>query len=130
MFDWATNQTVAMKDITDGTSNTILAGESVPWLCANISFFGFGGGHAGCTIPVNWNSNSMNGAAGCIATSTGLLGCRYTQNNRGWHSMHPGGCNFVFADGSVHFIKNSIQVPTLCALGSHQGGELVNADAY
>ncbi len=44
--------------------------------------------------------------------------------------MHPGGSNFAFADGSVHFLKNSINQATFCALGSRAGGEVVSSDAY
>ena len=44
--------------------------------------------------------------------------------------MHPGGANFLFADGSVKFLKNTISLPTYCALGSRNGGEVVSGDAY
>jgi hypothetical protein len=36
----------------------------------------------------------------------------------------------LFADGSVHFLKKSISLPTYCALGSRNGGEVISADAY
>ena len=45
-------------------------------------------------------------------------------------SQHPGGVNCAFADGSVHFIKNSISPPTWWALGSRNLGEVVSSDAY
>jgi prepilin-type N-terminal cleavage/methylation domain-containing protein/prepilin-type processing-associated H-X9-DG protein len=45
-------------------------------------------------------------------------------------SNHPGGVNVAFADGSVHFIKNSISAPTWWALGSRNLGEVVSSDAY
>jgi prepilin-type N-terminal cleavage/methylation domain-containing protein/prepilin-type processing-associated H-X9-DG protein len=45
-------------------------------------------------------------------------------------SNHPGGVNCAFADGSVHFIKNSISPPTWWALGSRNLGEVVSSDAY
>jgi prepilin-type N-terminal cleavage/methylation domain-containing protein/prepilin-type processing-associated H-X9-DG protein len=45
-------------------------------------------------------------------------------------SQHPGGVNTLFADGSVKFIKNTINAVTWRALGSVQGGEVVSADQY
>lgn len=45
-------------------------------------------------------------------------------------SLHAGGVNNAFADGSVHFIKNSISPPTWWALGSRNGGEVISSDSY
>jgi prepilin-type N-terminal cleavage/methylation domain-containing protein/prepilin-type processing-associated H-X9-DG protein len=45
-------------------------------------------------------------------------------------SNHPGGVNCAFADGSVHFIKNSVSAPTWWALGSRNLGEVISSDAY
>jgi prepilin-type N-terminal cleavage/methylation domain-containing protein/prepilin-type processing-associated H-X9-DG protein len=45
-------------------------------------------------------------------------------------SMHPGGANVGFADGSVKFIKNSINYATWWALGSRGDGEVLSADSY
>ena len=45
-------------------------------------------------------------------------------------SMHPGGVNVCFADGSVRFIKDSVNPPTWWALGSRNGGEVVSSDQY
>ncbi len=45
-------------------------------------------------------------------------------------SRHPGGVNVGFADGSVHFIKDSIALPTWWALGSINGGEVISSDGY
>ena len=58
----------------------------------------------------------------------GPPGAAYT--NTGFKSHHPGGANFVFADGSVHFLKQSIAMTTYCALGSRNGGEVVSSDSY
>jgi prepilin-type processing-associated H-X9-DG protein len=44
--------------------------------------------------------------------------------------MHPGGSNFLMGDGSVKFMKNSINLITYCALGSRAGGEVISSDAY
>jgi prepilin-type processing-associated H-X9-DG protein len=46
------------------------------------------------------------------------------------NSFHPGGVNEAFADGSVHFIKNTIAPQTWWALGSRNGGEVISSDAY
>ncbi|APW64086.1 DUF1559 domain-containing protein [Paludisphaera borealis] len=45
-------------------------------------------------------------------------------------SYHPGGANTAFCDGSVHFIKDSINPRTWFALGTRAGGEVVSSDAY
>jgi prepilin-type N-terminal cleavage/methylation domain-containing protein/prepilin-type processing-associated H-X9-DG protein len=45
-------------------------------------------------------------------------------------SRHPGGVNTAFADGSVRFIKSSINISAWNALGTRNGGEVVSADAY
>ena len=45
-------------------------------------------------------------------------------------SLHPGGANFAFCDGSVKFLKDSINPPTLWALGSINQGEIISADSY
>ncbi len=45
-------------------------------------------------------------------------------------SYHPGGVDALFGDGSVHFIKNSINWTTWRALGTIASGEVVSGDAY
>jgi prepilin-type N-terminal cleavage/methylation domain-containing protein len=45
-------------------------------------------------------------------------------------SYHPGGVNCLCCDGSVHFIKNSIDWVTWRALGTIASGEVVSSDAY
>ena len=45
-------------------------------------------------------------------------------------SYHPGGVNALFGDGSVKFIKNSIQWTTWRALGSIGSGEVLSSDSY
>ena len=45
-------------------------------------------------------------------------------------SKHPGGVNSLMADGSVRFVKDTINVLVWQGLGSRNGGEVVSADAY
>jgi prepilin-type N-terminal cleavage/methylation domain-containing protein/prepilin-type processing-associated H-X9-DG protein len=40
-----------------------------------------------------------------------------------WGSFHPGGANFVYGDGSVHFLSESLDIDTFLALGSRNGQE-------
>jgi prepilin-type N-terminal cleavage/methylation domain-containing protein/prepilin-type processing-associated H-X9-DG protein len=66
--------------------------------------------------------------------------CVYTDTNRvsntTWEaimtagSAHPGGVNALFLDGSVKFIKNTINYNTWFALGTHSGGEITSSDSY
>jgi prepilin-type N-terminal cleavage/methylation domain-containing protein/prepilin-type processing-associated H-X9-DG protein len=47
-----------------------------------------------------------------------------------FRSNHPGGANFAMADGSVRFIKQTVNQATYMALGTRAGGEVISADAY
>jgi prepilin-type N-terminal cleavage/methylation domain-containing protein/prepilin-type processing-associated H-X9-DG protein len=48
----------------------------------------------------------------------------------GLSSRHPGGCNVLMTDGSVRFLKNSVNQIALWGLGSRAQGEVISADAY
>lgn len=45
-------------------------------------------------------------------------------------SNHPGGVNVAFMDGSVRFIKNSVNLSSWWALGTRNGGEVLSSDSY
>jgi prepilin-type processing-associated H-X9-DG protein len=45
-------------------------------------------------------------------------------------SLHPGGVNTLFGDGSVRFVKNSISQAIWMSLGSKDGGEVVSSDSF
>jgi len=45
-------------------------------------------------------------------------------------SNHSGGCNVLMADGSVKFVKDSINMQTWFALGTKNNGEVISSDAY
>ena len=46
------------------------------------------------------------------------------------NSLHPGGVNVCFADGSVRFIKDSVNLMAWWAIGTRASGEVLSADAY
>ena len=45
-------------------------------------------------------------------------------------SYHPGGVNALFGDGSVRFVKSTIDGNTWRALGTIRGGEVISSDSY
>jgi len=51
-------------------------------------------------------------------------------NNDELASTHPGGCNVLFGDGSVRFLKDSINPVTLRGLVTLAGSEVISADQY
>ncbi|AGA26851.1 DUF1559 family PulG-like putative transporter [Singulisphaera acidiphila] len=46
------------------------------------------------------------------------------------NSRHPGGVNVCIADGSVKFIKSSVNLVTWRALGTRNGGEIISSDSF
>jgi prepilin-type processing-associated H-X9-DG protein len=48
----------------------------------------------------------------------------------GASSQHPGGVNVLLGDGSVKFVKDSVNIGTWQALGSRNGGEIISSDSY
>jgi prepilin-type processing-associated H-X9-DG protein len=45
-------------------------------------------------------------------------------------SWHPGGVNVAMADGSVKFIKDSINIKTWMSLGTKSNGKVISSDSY
>ena len=86
-------------------------------------------GANGTTIPINYPSGQSCSLAGNGWGSTNF-GSRCAYANVGFKSHHPGGANFLFVDGSVHFLKATINIFTYCALGSRAAGEIVSSDSY
>lgn len=92
---------------------------SKPNTTAASSAIGSCGGPFGSTLYSFGNSIGWLNATPCIQN----LG------QWGFHSLHPGGVNFGFADGSVRFIKNSISLPTYRGIGTVGFGEVISSDS-
>jgi prepilin-type processing-associated H-X9-DG protein len=48
-------------------------------------------------------------------------------NNGGYQSMHPGGANALWVDGSVSFLQQTVDREVLNAMATRGGGEILPA---
>jgi prepilin-type N-terminal cleavage/methylation domain-containing protein/prepilin-type processing-associated H-X9-DG protein len=133
----------ALADLTDGTSNTLAMLEMIQTVSP-----------AGPSLVIDRRARMWNDDAACYQITTKLAPnsrapdygvcyndlansapCTTDSSNGvnyylGTRSKHPGGVNALFCDGSVRFLKNSINVPTFQALSTRGLGEVISADAY
>jgi len=73
------------------------------------------------------------GSKACIPSDwldPACLGAARKLGQFAFRSRHPGGANFAFADGSVKFLKQTINTQTYMGLGTRAGGEVLSSDAY
>jgi hypothetical protein len=109
--------------ITDGTSNTLLAGEctftdvtrrATFWAYTYASYNQSSISDSSVTM-----TNDYNKCAAANADGYGDQMCK-----RSFGSNHTAGLNFVMGDGSVRFISYNVSVPILRAAATMQGGEV------
>jgi len=113
---WAWGSDVGLNMITDGTANTFMAGEQIrkvtnwnSWVHANQSI-------GSTAVPLNYK---------VVPATTGNWTRQYT-----FRSNHSGGANFAFCDGTVKFIKSTINFNIYQSLSTRAQGEIVSSDAY
>jgi prepilin-type N-terminal cleavage/methylation domain-containing protein len=109
---------VELKSITDGQSNTFMVGESVSSQDFHGAAFFSDGDFATCGVPLNYFHVGLDVAA--------MKGAPQWMQSRGFKSIHPGGAQLVMADGSTHFINESIDTPVYRGLATRNGGETVS----
>lgn len=127
-----------MVQIADGTSNTMLASECANrpqyWVKGELNTTGTppsGSGGPGVVTGGLWAEHQMGlSIDGTSANGLTLVGpCSINCTNAyEIYSMHSGGANAVFADGSVRFLRESTPIATLAAMITRVGGETVSGD--
>ena len=65
----------------------------------------------------------------CVFEGTGLNTVTIVDENIAASSNHSGGVNVAMLDGSVKFVKDSVNIQTWYAIATTQGGEVVSSDA-
>jgi prepilin-type processing-associated H-X9-DG protein len=119
-----------LTDITDGTSNTLMLGERPP--AADLFLGWYGASDYDCLLSARQQYGDPFGASGCVLP--GLFGPGRVDgpcdgdSNHFW-SFHSGGANWVFGDGSVHFLPYAASAVTI-PLASRNGGEVADGGAY
>jgi prepilin-type N-terminal cleavage/methylation domain-containing protein len=108
--------------VTDGLSNTIMAGETLPGDCIFNGVFCPNFPVASTTIPID-TFISDDGLLGTFNVDGGIIWAK----SSGYKSLHPQGVNIVFGDDSVHFFSPSIDYQLYNSLGTRAGGEGTSA---
>jgi prepilin-type N-terminal cleavage/methylation domain-containing protein/prepilin-type processing-associated H-X9-DG protein len=133
------NVTRSMKDLRDGSSNTVAASEVIAGPdntndARGTAWYDWGVQYTHHRPPNSTVPDSIYPATYCVSTKT-MAPCLGTaiywgEQDYAARSYHSGGVNVLMADGSVRYIKNSISLITWQAIASIDAGEVVSSDSY
>ncbi|MCH7981259.1 MAG: VC_2705 family sodium/solute symporter [Proteobacteria bacterium] len=123
------NSSVRVRDISDGTANTFLAGERAQLPGRDAAWVGIHWDQI-----ITFSGGEGGGGAGPTTRQTTVgrhvLGSTQSRPNTGsggFSSMHVGGFHMLLCDGSVHFISESINRSIYSRLGNRKDGQTVGA---
>lgn len=126
-----TNRPLSVADIRDGASNTIMmaedAGRPQVWRVGRMT-----SPQAGNTAAGWADRNNLIAPTGAVPDGSARVGpCPMNcTNNNELYSFHSGGVNAVFADGAVHFLRQSMSLTALSRLITRSGGETLTGDEF
>lgn len=127
---WYSPWAAKFASITDGTSNTIAMGE-IRMFCNGYDWdqtrsWAFGDAlWYGTTAPINFPT--CPGESGYTGTGCSKRDWQNFNTNFGFKSQHPGGAQFVFCDGSVTFLSETINMLTYQRLGDRHDGQPIGS---
>jgi prepilin-type N-terminal cleavage/methylation domain-containing protein/prepilin-type processing-associated H-X9-DG protein len=123
------NSSTRFADVTDGLSQTLAGGER-----HNGVFAVEIGSHDHYDAETVWvgavKEDPLDDHAHTTLFQAGHTPSSGFMNDQDAASRHPGGANFLFGDGSVRFLKASIDLAVYQGLSSRAGGEVVGGDGY
>ncbi len=90
-----------------------------------------GGNPGSCLMWDSYNHFMPPNSLGCDSPTDGNTGgYGALEDAMPPSSNHPGGVNIGFADGSVKFVKDTVNIQAWWSIGSRNGGEVISSDAY
>lgn len=130
-----TGGNVKLTDISDGTSNTVMASEIRTWTPGDDRRGRLFNSYQGETMfstlrsPNNSAADAQFSCGTTLPTQMPCTAVASAQNSiNSARSAHTGGVSVLNADGSTRFVRDSINTVTWAALGSRMGGEVVGND--